>query len=489
MLSVFTIPLWLKEAALRWPDRCWLKAGGTSLTFAEGWKRVQRTAGGLQAAGVVSGDRVLIVAENSIEPVVMFFATMLANGTAVMLHPQIKPEGLERIVAQTEPRAAFLDSKTAALSEVFGEVQVFNAQTSLPDGAFQPLAPSLGTPAFLVFTSGSTGTPRGVMLMHDGVRFVCDAIQARLQYVEDDRVGVFLPLSFDVGLYQLFFALMRGCSIYLGRPEMAGPELTRVLSAEDITILPAVPTLLAGLVKMQRFRPTSLPALRVITSTGDHLAQSHILELRKLFPQTSAFPMYGLTECKRVSILLPEELDQKPGSVGRALDGTEVFAMDPAGNRLQAGQTGELGITGPHLAAGYWRADDETAKRYRELDGQRVLFSGDFGHVDEEGFIYLSGRADFIIKHRGFRMSPAEIEEAACTLPGITNAGCIKDEKGGQLWLFIASAAEIEPQTVRKELSLKLEPAKVPDIIRVLPQLPYTANQKVDRKALRSMLA
>ena len=195
-------------------------------------------------------------------------------------------------------------------------------------------------PAFLVFTSGSTGTPRGVILTHDNVRFVSAAIQARLQYQGEDRVAIFLPLSFDYGLYQLFYAALVGASVFIGRPEMAGPELPRILAAQEISVLPGVPTLFGGLIKMQRYRPVPLPKLRVITNTGDHLPQSYIASLRELFPLARVFPMYCLTECKRVSILLPEELEAKPESVGRPLDGTEVFAMDANGHRLPAGETG-----------------------------------------------------------------------------------------------------------------------------------------------------
>ncbi|MBL9115264.1 MAG: AMP-binding protein [Verrucomicrobiaceae bacterium] len=489
MISAFTLPCWLQEAARRWPDRCWIRSGEREVTFEAAWKQVQALAGGLQELGLTPGGRLIILTENRLEGVLLFFAAMLAGGTAVVLHPQTKPEGLRRIIDQTEPVAAVLDQSTASLAAEFGKLPILMAEQSLPLSELRPVDALPEAPAFLVFTSGSTGTPRGVMLMHEGVRFVSEAIQARLDYREDDHVGVFLPLSFDVGLYQLFFSLMRGCTLFLGRPEQAGPELGRILATEGITVLPAVPTLLAGLIKMQRFRPVSLPRLRAITSTGDHLAQSHISQLRDLFPQASVFPMYGLTECKRVSILLPDELENKPGSVGRALDGTEVFAMDEIGNRMPPGTKGELGITGPHLAAGYWRAPEETAKRYRIIQGKRVLFSGDFGHVDDEGFIFLSGRADFVIKHRGFRMSPAEIEEAACTLAGVTDAGCVKDDQRDLLCLFISSPATLEPQAIRQELSRILEPAKVPDVVRILTDLPRTANQKVDRKALRAFLA
>jgi long-chain acyl-CoA synthetase len=488
MPSDFIIPFWLRDAAAAAPDRPWLITGDGSLTFAEAWTHVQALAGGLQGRGVGPAERVVILSENGAAGVLLFFATLLAGGTAVVLHPQIKPEGLRRIMAQTTPKVALVDHTTEALTGELASALILRGLAELPSGAWQ-LMPLANEPAFLVFTSGSTGTPRGVMLMHEGVRFVSEAIQSRLNYQESDRVGVFLPLSFDVGLYQLFFSLMRRCAVYLGRPEMAGPELPRVLAAEAVTVLPAVPTLLAGLIKMQRFRPVALPDLRMVTSTGDHLAAGHISALRDLLPHVSVFPMYGLTECKRVSILLPDEVDEKPGSVGRALDGTRVFAMDAEGRELPAGAYGELGICGPHLAAGYWQAPEETQQRYRVYNGQRVLVSGDFGHVDDEGYLYLSGRAEFVIKHRGFRMSPAEIEEAACELPLIAEAGCVKDEATDRLCLFVGSASHLNVQTLRQALSERLEPAKVPDHIQVLAQLPRTANQKVDRKALRALLS
>jgi acyl-coenzyme A synthetase/AMP-(fatty) acid ligase len=330
-----------------------------------------------------------------------------------------------------------------------------------------------------------------VILTHDNVRFVSAAIQARLQYRAEDRVAIFLPLSFDYGLYQLFYAAMVGASVFIGRPEMAGPELPRILAAQEISVLPGVPTLFGGLIKMQRYRPVPLPKLRVVTNTGDHLPQSYIASLRGLFPQARVLPMYGLTECKRVSILLPEELEAKPESVGRALDGTEVFAMDANGNRLPAGETGELCVRGRHLALGYWRAPEETEKRYKFIgEGHsRVLFSGDFGSVDADGFLHFHGRSDFLIKHKGHRLSPAEVEEEACRISGVVAAGCVKDEAKDLLCLFVSvSDAPLDEPKIIQALSLKLEPAKVPNRVILLPELPKTGNQKVDRKALRAML-
>lgn len=482
---------YVREAAQRWPEQVYLSDGTASLTYAETWQKIEALAAWLDFHDVGRGDRVVIVTENRLETVLLFYATIHVGAIAVLLHPQTKPEGLTRILEQTEPKLGMLDASTAGLRGEFGVTTVvdvgFEPGQSTKSNPFPGVE---SDPAFLVFTSGSTGTPRGVILTHDNVRFVSAAIQARLQYEADDKVAILLPLSFDYGLYQLFYAALVGASVFIGRPEMAGPELPRILATQEITVLPGVPTLFGGLIKMLRYRPMELPKLRVITNTGDHLPQSFIRSLRELFPTARVFPMYGLTECKRVSILLPEELDAKPDSVGRALDDTEVFAIDVEGNRLPPGETGELCVRGRHLALGYWRAPDETAKRYKQLDdGTRVLMTGDFGSVDTEGFIRFHGRSDFLIKHKGHRLSPAEVEEEACRLPGVVAAGCVKDEARDLLCLFVSCAdTSLDEDKITLMLSEKLEPAKVPNRIIFLPELPKTANEKVDRKALRALL-
>jgi acyl-CoA synthetase (AMP-forming)/AMP-acid ligase II len=499
--AAWTMASYVCEGVRRWPEREYLKHGDESLTYAETWRRIASITTWLDAKGVGRGDRVVMVTENRIETVLLFFAVAQIGAIAVILHPQMKPEGLRRILEQTEPKLGLLELSTAALREEFGETPLvwadggvrtpFTELIAAPEPKPVPFPGIDQDPAFLVFTSGSTGTPRGVILTHDNVRFVSAAIQARLQYQAEDRVAIFLPLSFDYGLYQLFYAAMVGASAFIGRPEMAGPELPRILAAQEISVLPGVPTLFGGLIKMQRYRPVALPKLRVITNTGDHLPQSYIQSLRELFPQARVFPMYGLTECKRVSILLPEELEAKPESVGRALDDTEVFAMDANGNRLLPGETGELCVRGRHLALGYWRAPEETAKRYKFIgEGHsRVLVSGDFGRVDAEGFLHFHGRSDFLIKHKGHRLSPAEVEEEACRILDVVAAGCVKDEARDQLCLFVSVSREgLDEQALIMALSAKLEPAKVPNRVIFLPELPKTGNQKVDRKALRALL-
>ena len=486
---------WLAQAAARWPEKPLIQ-GPDKISFQEAQTRVDALASWMQGQGIVKGDRVVIVMPNRSEVMLLCLAALQQGIIFSILSHQMQPEGLQRILSQCEPRMVFLDDSTAHLGatlpgtawlSVEGEEWTSLFLTSAPAAA--PVEADPEDIAFLVFTSGSTGTPRGVMLSQGNVAFVSTAILARLHYEAGDCIGIFLPLAFDYSLYQLFYACLTGASLHVGRPEMVGPELPKILAREGITVLPGVPSVFAALIKMQRYRPTELPALRMITNTGDHLPLAYIGQVQSLLPQVKVFPMFGLTECKRVSILLPEELSAQPDSVGRPLDGTTVFAVDAEGQRLPPGTAGELVIQGPHVSAGYWRAPEETARRFRDLDGERTLFSGDQGSVDEQGYITFHSRSDFVIKHRGTRLSPAEVEEAACSVPQVLAAGCVKDEPRDLLFLFVSTTQEtMNEAEVLKALSNRLERGKLPDRVIFLPDLPRTGNQKLDRKALRQLL-
>lgn len=495
------VPGLLAAAARSRPDAPFLEDRfGTIWTYAQVEERARRFAAFLRDSGVRRGDRVAIHARNRAEIAVALFGTSLAGGIFVVLNAKLRPKGLAAILAQAEPAAIVVDGETAANLEGIGlgEARVLVVGEDSWGSAFggEPWAAEWEgfdvDAASLVFTSGSTGTPRGVVLSHDNITYAVGAIQERLGYRPDDIVGGFLPLAFDYGLYQILLAAQAGAKLYLGDPDQVGPRLPQVLRQAGVTVLPGVPSVYAALLALGRRGPLDLPALRAITNTGERLPLAYVEELRRLFPGLEVFVMYGLTECKRVSILLPSEFEAHSDTVGRALDGTEAYAVDAEGRRLPPGETGELVVRGRHVALGYWRAPEETARRFRKRAPETAveLFTGDSGSVDGGGFIRFSARSDDWIKHRGHRLSPLEIETEACQIDGVVESALLQREEDDTLHLLVTvSDPAATAPAILKALGEVLEPVKVPDRILVLDEMPKSINGKVDRKTLAARLA
>ena len=476
------------------------------LSYSEIALHTRKIAAWLQKRGVRRGERVMIVTMNRVEVILTVFAAARIGAIFTIINNSIKAYGLRQIIDQVKPVIVMLDETTAALSGEIDEAIIvwmgnvphpsdgveFHEILTEPDPGPQEF-PGIDTdPVCLIYTSGSTGSPRGVVISHDNLRFSAAAIQERLCYKPDDTVGLFLPLSFDYGLYQIFLTVQVGASIFIGRPEFVGPNLVSKLASYKISVLPGVPTLFVGMLKLLERRPQSLPNFRCITNTGEHLPHAYVEKMRQHFPNVEVFPMYGLTECKRVSILLPDELEAKSDSVGRPLTGTEVYVVGEDGKRLPVDAIGELVVRGRHVALGYWKAGKETAERFRQnaLETPRELYTGDLCRMDSDGFIYFIGRKDEQLKHQGFRISPLEIEAAACSIPGISEAGLVKSEENDWLYLFVTTTMNqgITAEDILSELQGRFEPFKVPERVQIVYELPKTLHGKLDRDQLNKRL-
>ncbi len=492
----------LDAAESPFPERDFL-VSDERLTYRRVGELSRRAAASLASAGVRHGDRVLLTAGNQVDVVLITLAALRLGAIVALLHEGTTRRNLKRVVEQIEPAVAVLDRSTVDLRDVLpgwlvigidtepelaGVLpvqQLFAAgHTTLPHVSVAP-----DDPVFLIFTSGSSGEPRGVIVSQDNVIFSTGAIQERLAYERDDVVGLFVPLAFDYGLYQIFLAANVGASIYVGQPSSVGPAILRLIERHHVSVLPAVPSLIGSLLKLLDRGTEILPDLRCITSTGDHLPAPHIERLQQRLPGAKIFPMYGLTECKRVSILLPQELTDRKGTVGRPLTGTKVRVVSPAGDALPAGVSGELVVTGRNVTLGYWQHTDETQRRFRvnEGTGERELWTGDICEVDKEGFVRVLGRNDALLKHQGFRISSAEVELEACRFHHVVEARLVCSAKG-ELHLFARLSGENGgPAGIRQLLSNNLEWFKVPEHVHVVDDLPRTLNGKTDRTELQAL--
>jgi len=355
--------------------------------------------------------------------------------------------------------------------------------------AVLPAGPIAVDPVCLIYTSGSTGMPKAVVSTHVQVTFAAAAIQSQLGYRADDVVFSTLPLSFDYGLYQVFLATLAGARVQLGTAADAGPGLLAELHRTAATVLPAVPAVARGLSRLLSRPSAQPPRLRLLTNTGSAMPDGVLGELRERIPGLGVQLMFGLTECKRTTIMPLDEDLRRPGSVGRALPGTEVFAADRDGHPLPPGEVGELVVRGPHVMAGYWRRPELTAQRFPRADGLfPQLRTGDYGWLDDDGYLYFVGRRDDLYKERGFRVSATEVEAAANRIPGVEAAALLPPGREREEALLVA-VTRLAPHEVLELLRTQLEEFKVPRRCLVVAAIPLTGNGKVDRACLARMTA
>jgi long-chain acyl-CoA synthetase len=347
--------------------------------------------------------------------------------------------------------------------------------------------------ATLIYTSGSTGEPKGVMSTHHNMVSAARSIVQYIGNVEEDIILDVLPLSFDYGLYQVIMAFMFGGTVVLEKSFLYLHSILDRIVQEKVTGFPIVPTVVAMLLKMQDLSKYDLSSLRYMTNTGAALPVEHIRKLRNLFPHVTMISMFGLTECKRVSYLPPEELDQRPSSVGQAMPNCEVSVVDEDGNEVPPGETGELIIRGSNVMQGYWNDPVLTARAYRDgsYPAGRILYSGDYFRQDEKGFLYFLGRKDDMIKSKGERISAKEVENNICGMAGVTEAAVIglPDEILGQAikaYIVPAADAELTDKQVLKYCAEHMETFMVPKYIEFMDSLPKTPNGKIDKKQLKA---
>jgi len=300
------------------------------------------------------------------------------------------------------------------------------------------------------------------------------------------------PLSFDYGLYQLLMCVRVGATLVLEHGFAFPGRIVQLLIDERVTGLPGVPTLFHVLIGLRGLADRELPHLRFLTNTGQALPVATIAALRRTFPRADLFSMYGLTECKRVSYLPPGQLDARPESVGRAIPGTEAWVDDGRGGVAAPGEVGELLVRGAHVMQGYWNAPEATAERLRpgRWPWERTLATGDLFRADEEGYLYFVGRRDDLIKSRGEKVVPREVEDVLHAAGGVAEAAVVgvPDERLGQAVLAHVAArpgAALDAAALRAHCAAALEAHMVPARIVVHEgALPRTPNGKVDRRAL-----
>lgn len=504
----------LEQSADRRPDKVALVCGERRLTYGQIEVAANRLAHGLRARGVRRGDRVALYLNNTVEAVVGIFATLKAGGVFVVINRTTKADKLLYVLNNCRATALLTDERALSggfaerlLAEVpslrsviccggtradFAETdRLARFESVLTSGSeARPARCNIDLDlACLIYTSGTTGDPKGVMSDHSNVVFASGSIIEYLRNREDDIVINVLPLSFDYGLYQLLMTFRFGGTLVLENSFAYPAAILQTMARERVTGLPGVPTLFAMLLQMD-LSPYDLRSLRYLTNTAAALPPSHIAELRKKFPGVTIYSMYGLTETKRTLYLPPEWIDRKPGSVGVAIPGTEVWIEDEQGRRLGPGQVGELVVRGRHVMRGYWEAPEATAARFRPgpIPGERLCYTGDLFRMDEDGFLYFVGRKDDIIKSRGEKVAPKEVENVLHALEGVVEAAVVgvPDPVLGQAIkaVIVRSRPDLTETRVLAHCRAHLEDFMLPKWVEFRESLPKSPSGKVRKEEL-----
>jgi amino acid adenylation domain-containing protein len=501
----------LERSAEQWPAKIALVSDGRRWTYSHIDRRANQLAHALQARGVARGDRVLLLLPNGPELVVGIFAVLKAGGVFVVVNPTTKPDKLAYLAADSGARALLIGSDRREparrlLEEAphLGTVAVTTEAEpiDLPEGmwwwerayaefpAHRPLLRAVDLDlACLIYTSGSTGEPKGVMSDHSNMVFAMESIIEYLGNTHDDIVIGVLPLSFDYGLYQLLMTFRFGGRLILEKGFAYPAEILRQVEAERVSGFPGVPTLYSLLLSMD-LGQFDLSSVRYLTNTAAALPPAHIQKLREAFPHARLFSMYGLTETKRTLYLPPDQLDHRPDSVGKAIPGTEVWLEDETGRRLGPGEVGELVVRGRHVMRGYWGDPRASAERFRPgpIAGERLCYTGDLFRMDAEGFFYFVGRKDDIIKSRGEKVSPKEVENVLYRLEGVREAAVVgvPDAILGQAVkaILVVNGAALTQADVLRHCRAHLEDLMVPRIVEFRSELPKTSSGKIRKSEL-----
>jgi len=430
--------------------------------------------------GANDGERVLIINRNTVYTVAAILACIHEGLCFIIVPQESSVSQLSYILDDAEP-CMVIDTRKEFLE---GMERTGRSINNIQSERI----------IYIIYTSGSTGKPKGVIAPEKQVLFCIQAINEFLKNGPEDRILCLLPLSFDYGLYQLFFALFFESVLILPQNYLI-QEIPRLLKEFDITAFPSMPAVLNLLLKMGYLKKTEWPKLRYITSTGDRFPVALIKEIMAALPNVEILPMYGQTECKRVSIMpMGNKEKALTGSCGLPLKGIKVWLDDPDEMGV-----GELIVSGANVMAGYLNADDASSQYYfTHPKYGRSLRTGDLFRIDNEGFLYFYSRKRRIIKVKGIRVGSLEVEnffaeKLEVPFKELRILG-MPDEYCGETILLIISSDSNEEKIIAevKRVSSELPNYQRPKKLSVIKApFPLSENGKVDgdslmRKALEN---
>jgi acyl-CoA ligase (AMP-forming) (exosortase A-associated) len=460
-----------------------------TLSYHELDQCVGRLAAALLARGLCAGDRVATWLPKTVEACIMPLAAARAGLVHVPVNPALRKAQVDHILADSGASLIVTSASRAGLLDLKDCVLLLDQDASAATLGGEGMEPSSHDPASLaaiLYTSGSTGLPKGVMLSHANMWLGAVSVAHYLGIAPEDRVLGVLPLSFDYGQNQILSTLYAGGAV-APLDYLAARDVIKAVERFGITTLAGVPPLWVQLLEGEW--PEGTASLVRLTNSGGALTPGIIKQMREKIPQARIFPMYGLTEAFRSTYLDPALVDAHPTSMGRAIPFAEIMIVRPDGSLCDDGEPGELVHAGPLVAQGYWQDPERTAQRFKPAPpastyGGMAVWSGDTARRDADGLLYFVGRDDEMIKCSGNRISPTEIESVAEASGAVSESVAlgVPDARLGQAILLVAVAKGDDAEArlmayFKSEVPAFMQPRQI--IWR--DALPRNPNGKLDR--------
>ncbi len=437
----------------------------------------------LNKSSIKRNDRVILFGENSIEFIILIFALNKIGAIFVILDTKMNNKRLEYIFNDILAKTVIIDNQLYAQKQ-----NIINKNFKNPIITEKFLSDIMKVDeeikttyeidknniATIIYTSGSTGNPKGVISLNKNIIFSVEKINQRLNYKKNDTVLSGLNFSFDYGLYQIFLVFNIEATLILEKNLDNILNIPAILHKYEVTIFPIVPTIIDTLLISRLLERIELPYLEKITSTGEVLQVSTIKKIQKLFPNTTIFPMYGITECKRVAIMPEAMLNKKLGSVGKALDDIDI----------NLNKDGELLVSGQNVMFGYWNEKkiSKNGTYFSNIDGQKVLHTGDYFKQDSDGYLYFLGRKDDIVKINSKRINLKEIESYFIEKYYSIGEIGVKYSKDN-LYIYIFGNINIKTILLDLKNDFYIKGKKENIFIQDTP-LPKNSNGKIDKNGL-----
>ncbi len=489
---------YFEDACARIPQKTAVSTNNEELTFSD--LRLSAKRLGAVIAQASQGAPIGVFANRNVHTVVYFLSVLYSGNFYVPLDPLLPPEKLASILEDAQIGAVIGDADTAAVLEAVGFTGTFLSMADA--GSAECDMPDVGpdAPLYMVYTSGSTGKPKGVLKSHGAMISFVEAFCQAFSFSEDEVIGNQTPFYFDASAKDLYLFMKLGATLVIIPTELFSftPTLMEYLNEKRITCALWVPTAISLVARLNPFSMVKPQTLRKLFFVGEVMPVKHLQVWRDSLPEIEYVNLYGQSEIAGVCCyhrVESADYDRDAIPIGKPMNHCAVRLLDTESGKVITGpgQVGELYISGPSLAIGYYRDAEKTSSAFLELDfgdgPVRCFKTGDLAQYDPCGDLVFASRGDHQIKHMGHRIELGEIENVALGCAGVARCCCLYNADSKKILLYFEPerGCDLTEAQLRKLLRSRLSSYMVPAKVVMLPALPLNANGKTDRRALAEL--